>query len=92
MLHPYFTLDLDCEPTLASFPGCNEEFYANVGQILQCRGHSKKLHVSCRELWKDQWRNKYMNYRVSVDYRYQMLAYLFHRINLSEVQPSAKEL
>ncbi|KAI9871334.1 MAG: hypothetical protein M1830_003017 [Pleopsidium flavum] len=52
LLHFYFETGLNKKPSLEAFPGTREEFFANVEQIVQCRGHDKEMILFCEGLWE----------------------------------------
>ena len=58
LLHFYFESGLNTRPSLETFPGTREQFYANVEQIARCHGHDKEMIIFCQGLWASEQANK----------------------------------
>jgi len=58
VLHSYFESGLNKRPNLAAFLGTREQFFANVEQIVSCRGHDKEMIIFCEGLWASEQANR----------------------------------
>lgn len=58
LLHPYFESGVHRRPSLEAFPGTRQEFFANVEQIVNCRGHDKEMIIFCEGLWASETANR----------------------------------
>ena len=63
LLHFYFETGLNQRPNLEAFPGTREEFFANVEQIVRCRGHEKEMIIFCEGLWACEKANRMVSPR-----------------------------
>ncbi|KAI9697674.1 MAG: hypothetical protein M1836_004624 [Candelina mexicana] len=51
LLHDYFATGLVTRPCLGTFQGNEVEFWENIRQIVNCRGHDKEMITYCQGLW-----------------------------------------
>lgn len=67
VLHAYFESGLNKRPKLEAFPGTREQFFANVGQIVSCRGHDKEMIIFCEGLWASEQANRKVSSRLGIE-------------------------
>lgn len=67
VLHSYFESGLNRRPNLAAFPGTREQFFANVEQIVSCRGHDKEMIIFCEGLWASEQANRKVSSRSKIE-------------------------
>lgn len=58
LLHPYLESDLKRQLSLEAFFGTQEEFFVNVEQFMNCRGHNPKPSYFARALGKQEGKSK----------------------------------